>query len=895
MTEASWIDQTVQKVGAPSGSTGSRQAIVFFDGDRERTCSFAELDRTVARLANGLAARGLMPGQVAGVVGRNSPEWVIACLAILRCGGVVAPLDAQLGQDAFSHILQDCEAKFLFVSAAAAGRYGRQCADAGVETIGLEPSDQCPELWSDLLMDADSDPPDAAPSDQAALFYTSGTTGPPKGVPLTHRNLAHQIACLAGADLVSADERVMVPLPLHHVYPFVVGTLTPLALQRTLILTGGFTGTRVLDALRRGKATMLIGVPRLYEALVGGLDQRIAGSGVVGRGLMGALRGTSAALFRWFGWRAGRALLRPLHGRLAPELRTLVSGGSALKPALGRTLESLGWRVATGYGLTETSPMISFDMPDRVRFDSAGRPIPETEIRIDAKSAEIGEVLVRGPSVFAGYHHLPDKTAEVFTPDGWFRTGDLGWLDGDGRLHLTGRSSTVIVTEAGKNLQPEEIEEAYQAHSLIAEIAVYQRDGKLAGLIVANQHGTGAAADDAAIRAAVSEVSRGLPSYKRLSEYALTAEAIPRTRLGKPRRHLIAERYELALSGVQTQTPAEAKPIDPQQMSDEDRALLDEPGVGDIWQLLANRFAERRLTPDSDLRLDLGIDSIDWLNLSLEVSERAGVTLSEQTIAEVSTVRDLLTAVAEGEPASGQTGPLDDPETALSDQQKSWLRPLGPVATAFGWLCHRANRLLVRALFLRRVSGLENLPTDRPVVLAPNHLSYLDPFIVAAALSHTRLRRTYWAGWTGVVFTSAIRRGFARIARVLPVDPDKAASSSLAFGAAALQRNNDLIWFPEGARSRDGEIQPFKAGIGMLLDRYQVDVVPVVITGTFTAWPPGRTLPRSAPASIRFLAPCKIEDLLSCGEGATNAAKITDGLQQQIIAGIASERARPPD
>lgn len=880
------IGETLQQVAARLARAGDRDAILFYHRDSEVRWSFAELGARVDRLAAWLVAQGAGAGAPVAVIGGNSPAWVAACLAVLRAGAAVMPLDAQLGGDAFAHVLADSGTRLVLASAPVAARHAERCRRTGATLVTLEEIDgleaDLPAAW-----------PQAAPDDRAALFYTSGTTGVPKGVPLTHRNLTYQIGSLAAADLVRADERILQPLPLHHVYPLVVGTLTPLALGCALILTGGFTGGQVLGALRRGRATLIIGVPRLYEALLAGIHERLGRQrGLSGR-LVRSLAATAAFLHDRFGWRTGRALLKPLHRRLAPALRTLVSGGAALKPETGRRLEALGWRVATGYGLTETSPMVSFIRPGDGDFETAGPPIPGTEVVSDGSAEKPAEIRVRGPGVFAGYLNLPEKTCEVLTPDGWFRTGDLGWVGADGRLRIAGRSATLIVTAAGKNLQPDEIEDAYLRHPLIAEIAVFQRDGRLAGLIVPELRALGDEPVEAAVRRAVAEAGRALRPYERLEEFAVSRDPIPRTRLGKPRRHLIAAAYERARGGKVTVGAEDRRPITPEAMSDEDRALLDDPAVAAAWALLAEKYHDRRLTPDSDLRLDIGIDSIEWLDLGLELSERTGVSLSDAAIAEVSTVRDLLLAVAEAEPETTVASPLADPDSALSEAQRAWLRPRGALERAMGRVFHTINRALMRLLFLRRVEGRQHLAGDRPVILAPNHLSYLDPFVLAAAIDHRRLAHAYWAGWTGVVFTTAVRRWFARVSRVLPIDHDRPAASSLAFGAAALKGGHALIWFPEGERSRSGRLGHFKAGLGMLVERYPVPVVPVAITGTHEAWPPGSTLPRPHPVTIRFLPPRTAAELEALGHGPTAAARIVDGIKRDIAAALGEAIAEP--
>ena len=192
----------------------------------------------------------------------------------------------------------------------------------------------------------------------------------------------------------------------------------------------------------------------------------------------------------------------------------------------------------------------------------------------------------------------------------------------------------------------------------------------------------------------------------------------------------------------------------------------------------------------------------------------------------------------------------------------------------------------MRALFKLTVHGAENLPAQGPFVLAPNHASYLDPFALAAALNTERLERLYWAGWTGVVFGGPCRRAFARVAQAVPIDPVRATASSLAFGGATLQRGLSLVWFAEGARSRDGRLQPFKPGLGRVLDRWRVPVVPVVIHGSYAAWPPSRWLPSLHPVRVEFLRPAQAAELAAEGQGQSDAERIVDALHRRIAAAV---------
>ncbi|MGG5889088.1 AMP-binding protein [Falsiroseomonas sp. HC035] len=877
------LPSTLQAAVQDLAQAGSRDAIVSFEANRMRVISYRDLAAEVERRARGLLRAGVGLGDPVILCGPGGADWIMACLAVLHCGACVVPVDATLGAESFRHVLRDSGARIALVAQSSALRLHRPLEQQGARVLPMA-QDDAPDDSREATFAR------VGPGDRAILFYTSGTTGPPKGVPVTHGNLIYQLRVLAGTGIVSAEDRVLLPLPMHHVYPLVLGVLTPLAAGIAVVLPAGFTGTQLVAALQSGRPTVMIGVPRLFDALTSAVAERMRHGGPVAQALFRGALGLSRLVRRRFGWRIGRMLFAPLHRRLGPSLRVVVSGGAALRSDTAWTMEALGWEVASGYGLTETSPMLTIHPPGAMRFETVGCVIPETELRIEGAregNAE-GEVLARGPGVFAGYHELPEKTAEAFTADGWFRTGDLGRIDASGWLCLTGRRSTVIVTEGGKNLQPEEIEEVYQAHPAIEEIAILQHDGRLAGLIVPARAEDGG---EAAIREAVREVARALPSYQHIAEYRLTAEPIPRTRLGKPRRQLIVQAYARAGEAGREDRDRASGLVPIETLSADDRALLEHDTAQTVLRMLGERFADRRIGPDSDLQLDLGIDSIGWLDLSLDIADQAGVTLSDATIGEIRTVRDLLVRVAEGGDAGADARlPLEEPERVLGEDGLRWLEPRGTGQRIAGRVLAAANRLVFRRLFGLCVRGAEALPATGPFVLAPNHASYLDPFAIAAALDAARLERMYWAGWSRLIVTGPLRRGLARIAGILPVDDGRATAASIAFGSAALRRGHALAWFPEGIRSADGQLQPFKAGIGVLLARRNdVPVVPVVLRGTFEAWPRSRRLPRFRRLSVEFLAPCTPAELAAGGTGDTEGKRIVNALRTRIAVAIRTQ------
>jgi long-chain acyl-CoA synthetase len=284
------------------------------------------------------------------------------------------------------------------------------------------------------------------------------------------------------------------------------------------------------------------------------------------------------------------------------------------------------------------------------------------------------------------------------------------------------------------------------------------------------------------------------------------------------------------------------------------------------------------------LRLDLGIDSMEWLNITMELSSRTGIELSEDAISRIESVRDLLEEVTQshGEAAVERQHVLDDPEGSLTDEQKLWLQPQTVVQKTLNRLGYALTRLIMSVLFRLDVQGRDNLPESGPYVVAPNHASYLDPFALAPGLGYRRLRNTYWAGWTNILFANWFVRRFSRIAQVVPIDPERAVGSSLAFGGAVLARGLILVWFPEGQRSETGKLQAFKPGLGMLLDRFRVPVLPVTIGGAYEALPRHRRLPRLFPIRVTIHPPVDPQVLEEEGQGKDGAERIMSGLQQRM-------------
>jgi long-chain acyl-CoA synthetase len=886
---------------------GDTPAMLAMLGEGVDQWSYTALSALVAELANGLTGRGIGTGSHVALCAAHGPAWIIAALATIATGAVLVPVDPQSDARSLAHIVKDCGATLWFTSSLTERRLRERTAGE-VTSILLDGPPEAENSWHAVRKSGLLPSPALVPEDTAVMFYTSGTTGMPKGVPLTHRNLLFQVETLRSYNLVAEGERILLALPLHHVYPFSIGLLGTFAFHGTMVIARALTGPEIIRALRDGAVTTIIGVPRLFEVFLSGMLQRVRSRSRAAFVALCAILTLNVHLRRLFGVRLGRRLFARAMQELGSPIRMVVSGGAALDAGLAAKLDALGWSVASGYGLTETAPLLTILLPGDRRFTTVGKPVSGIELRIapvaavfgggealiltkssdDGKGARIGEIQVRGLGVFTGYRNLPDKSADAFTDDGWFRTEDLGFLDRRGYLHFLGRHSTLIVTGAGENVQPETLESEYTASPAIREIGVLQRGGALCAVVVPDDKAirkAGATDVEQAVRAAVSEASKRLPSHHRLARYVISQDALPRTRLGKIRRVELVRRFDEIVSGQRGAAHRKPAPMLVEEMSDDDKALLDEPAARAVWDLLCDRYADRPLSPDASLAIDLGIDSLEWINVTLAIRQRCAAEITEEATTRIATVRDLLNeavAAESGEVAEAMSLVFDDPQRFVSDVQRSWLRPLGRSEAWWARALYGVNKFAMQHLFRLEVVGRENLPRNGNFICAPNHMSVLDPFVVAAAVDFGRLRETYWAGWTGMAFANHLFCFVSRIAQVLPIEQDRAAFSSIAMSLIVLDEGKNLIWFPEGERSRDGRLHRFRTGIGLVLARRPIQTVPMLIDGTFEAMPTGRRFPRFKRLKILIGRPLAPDALEKAGRGSSREERIASGLHDVV-------------
>jgi len=874
MTVEQSFGPTLREFVEGLAANGDAPAVQAVRGEEIETLSYAEVSDLALRLAAGLQARGLRPGEPVILFGPNSPDWVVVRLALAALGTVGVAFD-ELSSDAELKVLvPDSAARRAVVAARFLPRLRALEGGAELDLLRLDPGEEDEDpapYWRALLAEAPGDLPPIEADQPAVQVYTSGTTGTPKSFVLTHANLLHNIGAMVQRRIVTDADRVVMPLPLHHVFPFTIGIGVGLGSRATLVLPEGVTGPQIMTALKVARATVLLGVPRLFAAILAGLEGRVAQQPLPQRLAFRAMAAFSLFCLQRFGLRIGRRLFASLHRRVAPDLWLLASGGAKFDAEIIWKLDALGWDTRSGWGLAESASVLTYNHGGREkRIGSEGKPLPGMEVRVAEPDAEgVGELQARGPSLFTGYRGGEAMNEGVFTEDGWFRTGDLGRIDGAGFVYIHGRVKEMIVLGGGKNVFPEEVEAVYRESPYVEEIAVLEEKGALVAVVVPDLPAVSAAGTgiDAVIRTALAERGAGLAPYQRLAGFAITREPLPRTRLGKYQRFKLPELYRRLRAGERA-AAAEAP------LSAEDEALLEQGRRRELFAYLESRYPDRVVTLDSSPSLDLGVDSLEWVTLGMELESRFGLSIPQEAAAGIVTLRDLLQELRSAEPGTGSR-PLVRP---LTEEEAAWLRPRGLGLGLLGAILFGLNALLQRLYFRVRLQGAAlPAPEAGARLYIANHVSDLDPLVLAAVLGYGRLSRLRWSGERSRLFASAPARLASRAIRIFPVD-ERDPSATLSYGAETLRRGESLIWFPESWRSPDGKLQDFLPGVGHLLLARPVPVVPLWIDGAYEALPRNQRLPRPVRITVTAGPEIPAPELEALGDAKAIASRLREAV-----------------
>jgi len=825
-------------------------AVQMKAGDQHQQYTYRVLIQSVASVARSLSANGINQGDRVGLLSENRPEWMIAYLAVVSVGAVIVPMDAQLTAKEVEVLLANSEAKGVFVSAACRQKLPPH---ASLVIISFDPGDGMP-FSTMLTVHPDAAlPPAPSANDLAALLYTSGTTGEPKGVMLSQGNLASNLASIIKLNIIKHEDNLLCLLPLHHTYPAMACMLLPLALGGTVTILNSLKGPDILSCMQETGVTAMVGVPQLFTALRNAIFDGIRKKPAPVRAMVRFLLAFNSLLRETTGLNIGRLLFGTVHTKFGPKFRLFASGGARLDPDVYRDMTNLGFTVIEGYGLTETSPASTFNPLSKQKAGSIGIPIPDVEVRIvNPDEHGMGEIAIRGPNVMLGYYKKPQESAEVLR-DGWFFTGDLGYRDKDGYFFITGRSKEMIVLATGKKIFPEELEKFYKQIPSIKEICLLQGERGIEAAVVpdfdylkkmnlSNSRET--------IALEIEDLSKDLPPYKRITGLKIFKDPFPATRLGKLKRKQVLELY--LKSG---------EPIG-EQAAGIDSDLLATSVAKKLLDCLRPFSAKKAILADDNLELDLGLDSLARVELVVSIEQSFGISLPESFGSEVFTVKEAVLKITEllaaGPVQAGGNVRLSWAEILAQDPAQETLDTIrlqsGPVLGTVRSLLKVLFTLVMKVYGRLSVTGIENLPDKGPYIIAPNHVSLADAPFVGAAISGDIADQLYSLGASDI-FEGPVRTPIAWFLHVIPVDMETRLYNALQLSAYVLRRGKILLVFPEGSRSRDGSIKEFKKGVGIIARELNVPIVPVAMRGTYEMLPSGRFFPRPARISVSFGKP----------------------------------------
>jgi len=855
-------------------------------GDQGSALTFQQALDLIRETAAAVRAAGINPSDRIAIMGENHPLWAISYLAVLYSGAVAVPLDPQGEIETVTNFIKDSQARLAFVDNRQIQRLQRIEEKLGrhiksvvwnnkwtSESNGDSPPTNGFVKFDDFIATApgtkDTAIPDFAGDDLALLIYTSGTTGKPKGVPLTHGNILAELDGINEVLEIDKSERILSLLPLFHAYLQIVNLWVATTYGCETGYLKELSPAELSFAMIEFRPTILTTVPRLWYLFHKKIFDAIAAKPLFIRALFRAMLAGNGILRDTLGVNLGKLLFSPVHKSFGGALRLAVSAGSRFDEGVARDFHRLGFTILQGYGLTETSGAATATYADDNRVGTVGKPLKGAEIRIAEKDADgVGEVQIRGPIVFKGYYKNPAATAEAFTDDGWFRSGDLGRIDKHGHLHIVGRAKDVIVLPSGKNVHPEDLEIHYLKAPEIEEIAVigiadteakHRGTEKLVAIIVPDfDHlkSAGIANSREAIRFAMDSLGRELPEYQRIREYIIRSEPLPRTATRKIKRFQLKADFESAKETGDLRTNRF-------KWTQESSHLMNSPSGRLIVKLLEkNVSSAAAIHPDMNIEIDLGLDSLARAEFFAGLEVATNATIRAEDAARLLTIADVICFVdaiggVDDAPTSAKNWPQIISETTADMPEVRPILKKRPLFTAFAFIVYRLFYLFCLAFMRLEVLDIDNLhELDRKrqssgttFIVCPNHQSFLDPFVLCSTYPYSVFANIFHVG-ASEFFQSAIMKFVASMLKVIPIDPDTQLLKAMKAGAVGLKNQKILNIYPEGERAFDGHLHRFKKGAAILSLELEVPILPVAIDGLYKVWP--RATLRIQPAKVKI-------------------------------------------
>lgn len=738
------------------------------------------------------------------IIMENRPEWIYSFFTIWDKNSAAIAIDAQSSPKEILYVLEDSNPDIIVCSnetekniLEAISNYSLK---NNIKVLNVD-NFKIDDEKMKKIANSEFELRNPEGNQTAAMLYTSGTTGSPKGVMLTYNNLMTEMEGIYEKGIFDHRDQILALLPFHHVLPLTATVLLMLRYQTSIVFVRKIASKEIFEALEKNRVTALIGVPRVFKLFYDGIKQQIDAKFIT-RAIFKIMSKSKSIPLK-------RKVFSKVHKKFGGHLDFIVAGGAKLDPEIARFYETLGIYSLEGYGLTETSPVIAVNSKKERKIGTIGKKLYNVDVKIENE-----ELWVKGPIVMKGYYNKPEKTAEVMTEDGWFKTGDLAKIDEEGYITIIGRRNSMIVLSNGKNIDPETLENRLIAKSdkLIKEAGIFNHQNKLAAIIIPDLlecRKRNINNVKTYIKNIVEDYNLSAHNYEKVLDYKVFEEELPKTRVGKLRRFMLPNLYE-------QNVVKKAKVAEPDN---------------EVYKILKEYVKKAKgiePQPEENLELEIGMDSLDIVEFFAYIENNFGLQLDEEKFAEMPNLK-LLSEYINEKAVKIENNEINwkqiiEEAKPIKDDKNRWITKFLKVFLD----------VIIKVYFRIQRNGREKLD-PKPKIYVSNHQSFIDPLILGSLLPKSILYNTIFLAidWYFKKFPLKL---LVSNGNVILIDINKNIRKSVEEIVGYLKSGKNVLIFPEGARTKDGKVAEFKKVFAIISKELGIDVQCLGIKGGFEAY-----------------------------------------------------------
>jgi len=738
------------------------------------------------------------------IIMENRPEWIYSFFTIWDKNSAAIAIDAQSSPKEILYVLEDSNPDIIMCSnetekniLEAISNYSLK---NNIKVLNVD-NFKIDDEKMKKIANSEFELRNPEGNQTAAMLYTSGTTGSPKGVMLTYNNLMTEMEGIYEKGIFDHRDQILALLPFHHVLPLTATVLLMLRYQTSIVFVRKIASKEIFEALEKNRVTALIGVPRVFKLFYDGIKQQIDAKFIT-RAIFKIMSKSKSIPLK-------RKVFSKVHKKFGGHLDFIVAGGAKLDPEIARFYETLGIYSLEGYGLTETSPVIAVNSKNERKIGTIGKKLYNVDVKIENE-----ELWVKGPIVMKGYYNKPEKTAEGMTEDGWFKTGDLAKIDEEGYITIIGRRNSMIVLSNGKNIDPETLENRLIAKSdkLIKEAGIFNHQNKLAAIIIPDLlecRKRNINNVKTYIKNIVEDYNLSAHNYEKVLDYKVFEEELPKTRVGKLRRFMLPNLYE-------QNVVKKAKVAEPDN---------------EVYKILKEYVKKAKgiePQPEENLELEIGMDSLDIVEFFAYIENNFGLQLDEEKFAEMPNLK-LLSEYINEKAVKIENNEINwkqiiEEAKPIKDDKNRWITKFLKVFLD----------VIIKVYFRIQRNGREKLD-PKPKIYVSNHQSFIDPLILGSLLPKSILYNTIFLAidWYFKKFPLKL---LVSNGNVILIDINKNIRKSVEEIVGYLKSGKNVLIFPEGARTKDGKVAEFKKVFAIISKELGIDVQCLGIKGGFEAY-----------------------------------------------------------